>query len=322
MIYKNLKEAAALLVGHCGFDEIENVGPVAVRFTPDQLKFYASHSDTDYLRSHSMTGVSLRFATDAAKIGFDYRFVGAYCISSGIDIYEDGVLCENVALKKTEETVSVEYTVKNPGCADIEIHFPHGTVIVPLNLDIGNARPKGSPEKLALFYGDSITQAAYTTTPSLTWTTYVAESIGARELNRGIGSFYFNVDSLPDSTDCIPDWLFIEYGFNDLAKFSDDDYIMEIAEKYLKRINVLYPSAKKYIITTEFGKGAAATDEAFARRHAYCRRLEKLAAELGIRVINGSKLVPTMPVMFAADFVHLSEAGCAVFAHNLVKYMD
>ncbi len=41
-----------------------------------------------------------------------------------------------------------------------------------------------------------------------------------------------------------------------------------------------------------------------------------------MRVLRGEKLVPTLPVFFVSDFVHLSEAGSGVFAHNIVKYME
>ena len=320
---KEIQEIAPLLVGSCGFCEL-NGYTLPTRFTSEQLDFYSGRSDYDFTRSHSPTGIRLDFTTDAESVSFDFLITGVpYVATSGLDVREDGVFCDHLTLsaKERDKVQHYAYTRRKKERSRLTIDLPHGLIFIPFHFDLGDARPVRQPDKLALFYGDSITHSAYIPTPSVSWTGMTAEALHARELNRGIGSFFFCRDSLPKEADCRPDYLFVEYGFNDLALF-DAPTRRENAEAYLGRLKELYPDASVWVITTDFGEGAGKTPEAREIRHAYCDEVEEIAQTRGMSVLRGERLVPTLPVFFVSDFVHLSEAGSGVFAHNIVKYME
>jgi len=313
---KQLTELTDILHGCVGFMPHEK-GDIALRFTDEQAEFYSNRGQ--FQRARSGAGIFLDFVTDAEVISFDYRSIGAYVITSGIDVWENDVFAANFPHNDTDD-VHIEYRVKNPGNANIRIHFPNGAGMAAKNFELGNYAPSENKRSgLALFYGDSITQAAYTAYPSLTWPILVADGLGCEHINRGVGAFIFDENSLPSEADCAPDYLFVEYGFNDLAQFADDSENLARADKYLRRIGELYPSARVYVITAEFGHGAAASPEAFERRRAYCAGIAELAAKYGYAVLKGDTLVPTIQPMFVSDFVHLSDSGNALFAHGVLN---
>ncbi len=320
---KEIQEIASLVTGSCGLCTL-NGYTLPTRFTAGQLDFYAGRNETDFTRSRSPAGIRLDFTTDAECISFDFLITGVpYVQASGLDVREDGVFTDHLTLSGRERDAvqHYAYTRRKKERSRLTIDLPHGMIFIPFHFELGDALPVKQPDKLALFYGDSIAHSAYISTPSVSWTGMTAEALHARELNRGIGSFFFCKDSLPDEADCRPDYLFVEYGFNDLGLFDAETRLIN-AEAYLTRLQELYPGAATWVITTDFGQGAAKTPEAWEKRAAYCDEIEKLAYAHGMRVLRGEKLVPTLPVFFVSDFVHLSEAGSGVFAHNIVKYME
>lgn len=292
------------------------------RFLPEQLNHYSSLSPLDAIRCRCPAGMYWEFTTDAREISFTYDLEGIYCGGSGFDIHEKGVLTANIPLAPAgSRNVSICYPRQTEGEAVIRVTFPNGAAIVPRNASLGNARPTLTKDKTALFYGDSITQSAYIPTPSLSWTGYVADALGAEEINRGIGSFVFDENSLPGEDPLQPEWIFVEYGPNDVSRFPDLDDAMARAERYLTKLLKVYPHADIYVITPAFLSPKGLSAEAAGRLPEYCRRLTEVCRNVGIKAIPGRALVPDLDVMFWRDHLHLNEAGSAVFAHNLLRLM-
>jgi len=292
------------------------------RFLPEQLDYYSSLSPLDAIRCRCPAGMYWEFFTDAPEISFTYDLEGIYCGGSGFDIHEDGVLAANIPLAASgSRNVPVRYLRKAAGESLIRVTFPNGAAVIPGNASLGNARPTGKRAKTVLFYGDSITQSAYIPTPSLSWTGYVADALGAEEINRGIGSFVFDENSLPVTDPLQPDWIFVEYGPNDISRFPDPDEAMARAERYFARLLTVYPRSAVYAITPDFLSPKGISAEAAGRLPEYCRRLTEVCRSAGIKVISGKQLVPDLDVMFWRDHLHLNEAGSAVFAHRLLYLM-
>ena len=309
----------SFLHGCCGTYELDGCTGFS-RFTPEQLAYYGSRSDMDFVRSRAPAGIYLECVTDEPEISVTYRLYrekGWYVMNSGIDVFENGVFAAHFAVNSAENgcvTVSYARRVREPSV--IRIYFPNGCVFLPVDFRLGQAVPTAETKPEILFYGDSITQSAYIPNPSLSWFVPVAEHLESGWLNRGIGSMIFDRDSLPAESDGRPERIFIEYGGNDLGKTPDNDTALAAAEAWLDRLCLLYPDARKYTLLPDFFPEES---EAVLRRlDGYCRGLSDLCRSRGIAVFSGKPLIPALPALFCEDHVHFSEAGSAVFANRLL----
>ena len=310
----------SFLHGCCGTYTLDGCTGFS-RFTPDQLAYYGSRSDTDFVRSHAPAGIFLECVTDEPVISLTYRLYGDrgwYVMNSGIDVEENGVFAAHFSVDPAEKgNVTVSYVRKSREPSVIRIWFPNGCVFLPVEFRLGNAQPTPRKEPKILFYGDSITQSAYIPTPSLSWFVPVAEHFQTGYLNRGIGSMIFDKDSLPAEPDCRPERIFIEYGGNDLGKIPDNDTALAAAEAWLERLCVLYPDAEKYTILPDFFPEES--ENILRRLDDYCRELTALCRVRGITVFSGKPLIPALPALFCSDHVHFNEAGSAIFANRLLN---
>lgn len=320
-MYNNasLKDISPLLRGVFGFFEKDDM-VLPTRFTPEQLKFYEEVFPERYDAALGLAGIVLEFKTDADEISFIYSTGNAYVTNSGIDIYEDGVFQMNLPVEENKKDVSVTYTRKAKSASEIKVYFPAGIAFYPKNFCLGNATPLPEKDKFILFYGDSITQSAYIPTRSICWCEFVADGLDARYLNRGVGSFVAHEGSLPSEPDCSPDYIFVEYGLNDLYQYGLSESL-DMIDKYLKKIKSLYTKSQIYVITPNFTPKDTELKEIRDNIGEYCEKVITIAQKYDLNIIHGNKLIPDLEVMFWSDHVHLSEAGAAVFAHNVLKYM-
>ena len=309
-----------LLHGCCGTYRLDGYTGFS-RFTPEQLAYYSERSDADFVRSHAMAGIYLECVTDAPELSFTYRLYrekGFYVMNSGIDLWENGVFAAHRAVDPSETgDVTVTYRRRTREPSVIRLVFPNGCVLHPLDFRLGEARPTGKRDRSILFYGDSITQSAYIPNPSLSWYPPVADGLDAEYVNRGIGSMIFDEASLPAAVDGSPDWIFIEYGANDLGKTPDNDTALAAADAWMKKLCRLCPDAEKYLLLPDFFPEEGESEAILRRKDAYCGGLSSVGRSHGIAVLSGKPLIPALPVLYCSDLVHFNEAGSAVFADRL-----
>ena len=309
------------LHGCTGIYEIDGLTGFS-RFTAEELEYYSLRSDADFVRSHAMAGMYLEFMTDAPEISFTYRlYRDFYVRTSGFDIWENGIFSANYAVETDDGAdVTITYARKSAEASVVRIYFPNGCVVLPVSFSFGNAALSNCRKtKRVLFYGDSITQSAYIPTPSLSWYGFIADALDAEYVNRGIGSMIFDPESLPTHDDYAPDYVFIEYGSNDLGKVADNETALSSAKAWLVKMCGLYPNAQKICILPDFTP--CGREEAQIRQDAYCAELNRICADFGIPAFSSAPLIPNLDVMFCADHVHFSEAGSAVFANRLLEAM-
>jgi len=320
-VYNNatIKDINPLLRGVVGYFEKDGM-TLPVRFTPEQLKFYEEVFPERYAAALGLAGIVLEFKTDAKEISFTYSTGEAYVINSGIDIYENDVFQVNLNVENSQKDVRVSYTRTQEKPSEIKIYFPAGISFYPKDFCLGDAYPLPKKEKTVIFYGDSITQSAYIPTRSICWCEFVAEALNATYINRGVGSFVAHPGSLPSEPDCSPDYIFVEYGLNDLYLYSLEE-ALNMIDEYLKKLVSLYSKSKIYVITPKFTPRDTELDAIRLNIDEYSEKLAAMAKKYNLSVLYGEKLLPCMKTMFWSDYVHLSEAGAAVFAHNVVKYM-
>lgn len=288
------------------------------RFTQKQLDFYAALSETDRIRSRCPAGIYLEFMTDAPEIVFEYKSLSRVRPESGIDISENSILTESHEPAPPSESARIVYRRRTLGRAVIRITLSNGTVMIPTFADLGDAVPVPQSSRRVLFYGDSITQSAFHPNPSLSWFSYTAAALRGEYINRGIGSFIFDVNSLPDEADCDPDIIFVEYGPNDVDRYPDCDTALPHAEAYLAKLRRIYPDARVFVLSPDFQSRRVMKESERKMIAEYSERLLALASRMGMFPVSGELLLPDFESMYVCDGVHFNTTGSAVFAHNLL----
>ena len=329
-VYKDAQELLPFAHGCAGLFYENGLAGLS-RFTQKQLDFYAARGETDYIRSRCSAGIYIEFATDAPEISFEYKSLARVRPESGIDISENGVLVESHEAAPPLETGRIVYRRRDKDGADglsgrsiIRITLSNGTVIIPTRADFGDAilpEGKSGNRRFALFYGDSITQSAFNPNPSLSWFSYVAANLRAEYINRGIGAFIFDENSLPDEADCDPDMIFVEYGANDVDLYPDCDAALPHAEAYLAKLRRIYPDARIFVLSPDFQSRRVMKESERVMIAEYSERLLSLASKMGMTTIVGKRLLPDFESMYFCDGVHLNTTGSAVFAHGLINQL-
>ena len=319
-MYKSLKELHPYLRGCCGFTDID--GQIApVRFDTDRLDYLKNIGDGKFFNIASCSaGISLAFSTDADEISFDYS-IGeiTYVTNSGIDIYENGIFSAHFPMNKGDTDVHISYTVKSAERCEIEIYFPGGVIFFPYNFSLGDISPLPRRSKLALFYGSSSTQSAYVSYPSFSWPEATARFLDAEYINRGIGSYYYDAGSLPEKSDCNPDYVFIMYGGNDILLFPTIDDALQEAEKFIKKACALYPAAKTLVLSPEYMRKEPMDDNMRKNLEAYSAQLPALCNSFGCTFLSTKELIPDLASLFLDDNVHFNVAGMGQFTSNLMN---
>lgn len=322
--YLTAEEIFPYLHGACGTYRLG--GRIGFsRFTEEQLRYYENRIADDFVRSRSPAGIYLECTTDAPEITFMYRIwkeKGYYRTRSGFDIWEDGVLTAGYPLDLESDEACVRYRRQKTSPSVIRITFPCGVIVLPDRFSLGSAVPTPRKPKTLLLYGDSLTQSAYEANPSLSWCVPAAKWLGAECINRGIGSMIFDAASLPAEPDCIPDWIVIEYGGNDLYRIPDTYAALTAAEAWLEKLCLLYPGAAKYAVLPDLGPRTGGSAEKWRREDDYCASLASICRNRGIIPLPGRELIPPMPVLYFEDETHFNEAGSAIFANNLLYAME
>ena len=167
-----------------------------------------------------------------------------------------------------------------------------------------------------LFIGDSITQGWASSLDSYSYAYRISSFFNAESVIQGIGGAYFNEESF-DSLPFDPDIVFVAYGTNDFGHYKTYDELRAHCEAHLGLIAEEYKGKKVFVLSPIWreqrdGK-AMGTFEG-------CRAIIIDAAEkLGLIHIDGLKLVPPLPSLFADGFLHPNDNGFSLYAENLSK---
>lgn len=319
-MYKSLKELTPFLRGCCGFWDVDGKS-APMRFTPSQLDYFKSIADKKFFNiSACSAGISLAFLTDAREIAFDYSIGDiTYVTNSGIDIYENRVFAAHFAINKGDKDIRISYSIKSAEPCEIEIHFPGGVHFFPYNFSLGNISPLPRKDKLALFYGSSSTQSAYISHPSFSWPEIIARFLDAEYINRGTGSYYYDAESLPEKSDCKPDYVFIMYGGNDILLFPTIEDALREAKSFIQKAASLYPSAKIMVLSPEYMRKEPMDEKMRNDLEQYCAALPALCDTCSCTFLSTKELIPDLASLFLDDDVHFNEAGMGQFTCNLMN---
>ncbi|MCR5276726.1 MAG: SGNH/GDSL hydrolase family protein [Bacteroidales bacterium] len=308
---------------------------VPSRFTQAQLKALDDIHEMYGRLGRCTTGVTLQFVTDAEEISFAYELGGFYTSTGGFDVYENGVLCANFPLPAEPCSSRFTYRKQAAGKTLLEIALPYHAQCRLWDFSLGNYEPiPPQPGPFLLFYGDSITQSAYTPTPSLSFPRLLSQLCGGQYLNRGVGSLYFDASVLDPGDTCRPDLVFVEFGANDMVMRDESNnvvfkdgkaeyyteeklpWLLSRADAYLEKATQIYPGARICCITVLWS-----TNEAPQWRRnmqeAFRAGVERICRARGLICIDGRMLTPHLAQCYAADGTHLNALSGALAAQNL-----
>ncbi len=300
------------------------------RFSREQIDRLTEFSQFYGDAARCAAGISLRFVTDAREISFRYRYTVLYTKFGGFDVYENGQLRKNIPLPEESATGIFTYrreTAGTVGTAELEIFLPANAELALYDVSLGNfsvCPPTDEPR--VLFYGDSLTQSAYTQTPSLSFPTVASRLSGCDYINRGIGSLFYNETYLIDADTQSPDTVVVFLGGNDLvchdennrARIVDgravwhtvDDIpmLIEKAERYLEKMRMLYPLARIIVITSPVDEKADNGDRGITAQ-TYASALCSLVRNMGLTLVRGNALCPQEQDCYVSDGVHFNARG-------------
>ena len=305
------------------------------RFTERQLTTLDRLHEMYGRLGRCTTGITLKFRTAAEEISFAYELGGFYTSTGGFDVYENDILFANYPLPAKPCTDVFTYRKKTAGETLLEIALPYHAQCTLWDFHLGDYSPvEPASGPFLLFYGDSITQSAYTNTPSISFPRLLSRLCGGRYLNRGVGSLYFDASVLDPADTCRPDVVFVEFGANDMVKrdasnnvvFTDGKaeyyteeklpWLLSRADAYLKKASEIYPMARICCITVLWS-----ANEAPLRRleiqEAFRTGVQDICQKRHITCIDGRTLTPHLPQCYAADGTHLNALGGALAAQNL-----
>ncbi len=311
------------------------------RFTEKQTEALAALDPWFGQTSRTASGISLKCYTAADAVSFAYSLAYTTQRVSGFDVYENGLLLHHEPLP-LEDTAAAGFVYRKETAGEVllEIVLPSAAQVQLWDLDFGAWRPYDPAGKpLVLWYGDSLTQSTSVANPSLTFAALASRLADVEYVNRGIGSLYYEPSVLDENDPLCPDVILVEFGSNDLVKHGADKRVvyvdgqaqycreedvpalMETARAYLEKLRRIYPTAKIYVLSLLWT--CEDLDEYCLRANAaYCLAIEKLALGLGLGFIDGSTLMPHLPMCCVEDKIHLSLVGSLATAQSLVRYLQ
>lgn len=307
------------------------------RFTEEQLAALGKLLPAFEKNGRCAAGISMKFRTDADEISFSYEYTVFYTKTGGFDIYENGEMTETRALPERSEQGRFVYRKRAKGACEIEIFLPANAEMTLWDFELGNWHAVSAPRGKIIFYGDSLTQSAYTTTPSLSFATITAGLLEKDYCNRGIGSLFYNASYLIEDGEAA-DTVFVQFGGNDLiAHTATNKVVMEggsmryrtadeipqvtaAAREYLARIKALYPGARLFV-STRIPHAEVLTGERKRANDAFDCAITEIAEELGFVLIPGAGVMPGISTGRVADGAHFDALGGALAAISLAKKM-
>ena len=310
----------------CGavyFDETDGIVPY--RFT--KAKMESATDAARRIRQATGTGIKIEFYSDTEVLSFNYtafvEFVSGIYQLYYFDVYADDVLVLHQGEKNVCEdrngTVNVKF---KSGDKKITVYLPCSCAVKITDFAVSEGA-KISPVCYAsktIFFGDSITHAAYVDFPSLTYANLVSKHLGCRTVNQAIGGDVFSKQHLEKLPETDFDTVFIAYGTNDW-KWANSS-TMERAEEFFAALDNLYTNAKKYVILPIW-RGDMNENPDFKYSFEEIRSMIKeIAGRYNLNIIDLFDSIPHDSKLYYDEYLHPNEMGFSYYADGVKKYIS
>ena len=295
----------------------ENGYILFLRFGKNQMDFMSQSSfDKAWLNWARFTGgIRLEFKTDSENIDFDYVSSCSHPRANTVDLYiENKLHC----VYKIEENLkgSVRFSLPS-GEKTVTIYLPNESIFKIKNFTIdGSYKTVKSKKKTLLAYGDSITQGAGPEIASLSYINILNREYKYDIIDQGIGGYRFEAGHLMKVEGISPERIIVALGTNYYDAADIYDYEKAVSD-YFKRLNEIYPSVKKLVITPIYR-----VRDLDIERYEWCRGVIKREALKynGTYVVDGETVMPNDPITLS-DGVHPSTYGSMMMGKRLIEKM-
>ena len=300
----------AITFGAIRFEETEN-GLLFHKFTQKQLDAYLALSETLYQRALSTTGIRLDFHTNSKT--FTFKAKGKY------DLYVNGLLREHYKTPTVEEyTVALTDPIGDPiDEARVTLYFPSHSagVLCSVELDDGATVTPHRFDRKMLMIGDSITQGWDCHYDSLSYAIRVTDFFNAESVIQGVGGGYFH-ETLYDDISFEPDIVTVALGTNDFGKFHTLDELRAHAGAHLELLGKRYADKQLFFISPIWRECKEKPMGTFSE----CRAVViEEALRNGFIHIDGLRLCPPVPELYADGTLHPNDLGFSVYAQRLTE---
>ncbi len=205
---------------------------------------------------------------------------------------------------------------------NVKIWFPLYKPVALRNLILNGQWRKPVDKRPVLYaFGDSITQGFIAGKPSFSYVAQLADLLGMRALNQGIGNIMFNPQILDDLQSLpTPDLITVAYGTNDWTKNADFENIRAQVEAFFARLHQLYPSIRTYVITPIWRADMNEPQKCGKSLDDVSRLIRETAGGYpAVRLIDGLAVSPHDPACYADGFLHPNALGFSYLAARLYK---
>jgi len=281
------------------------------RFTERQVDvLYADRPQAG--KDYDTTGIQLDFHTDATQVNLHVAAEGKY------EILVDDL----TAYCEQANGPAHIFLPLGSGDKRITIILPSHTEGILEKIVLDNAaytKPHKHAMKLA-FYGDSITQGWKSEKDSQSYAWLTTRFFDADSMIFGVGGTTF-IPELPEDIGFRADTVIVALGTNDYGRDKSMSQIRSDCTAYLKKISSLYPDSKLFYIAPIWRR--IGTTVKTAGTLADVREtVADIANQLGYTVIDGLKLVPHRLEYYADNGTHPNDLGFAIYALNLIKFLE
>ncbi|NLX63280.1 MAG: SGNH/GDSL hydrolase family protein [Clostridiaceae bacterium] len=322
------------------------------RFTPSQMQVYSGNV-IFCLMSRCSTGVYLLFQTTGNKItlickktsvldilpavlrelgisrlidmgkelkdNIQHYGKGRIHIEDSFDVFVDGV---KVAEPKPKSG-RIRISLKNPGHkpVTVKICFPIFAEIGIKEIRCnGDVKAINSCKEKMYCFGDSITQGFVAGSPSLSYTARLADALNLDALNQGVGSYYFDVQSLADlETLPKPKLVTVAYGTNDWTTMPDIDTVRLNVKKYFNRLYELFPGTPVLVITPIWRGDMNVLRPSGSFEDVISVIKDEASKYENISIIDGLEISSHKAEDYADGFLHPNKEGFRIMAERILK---
>ncbi len=279
-----------------------------------------------FIRARSSTGCWIRFSSDG-HVKLKGRFLGFARPMRAFDVRIDGEYVDLIAPESKGDFVIEFPFTEEGGFHDFEVLFPHLAELEIYGLEVTPVtqfRPIGplsGPSWLAL--GDSVTQGMNATRPKRVYIQQVADELGLRLKNYGVGGAGMWPKLWKEAVEEKADLISIAVGGNDHSQGIGYDIFKERYRRLLDVIRFFNPDTPILCITSTWRVGEEEREKEGLFREDYREAVRELVDEISdpqIKVVEGKSLLPCDP-QFLSDGVHPTDLGFDVMANNLKPYV-
>lgn len=280
------------------------------RMLPQQQEAFRNESAALGDRAGASTGIRLDFYTNSHSLLLEISS------PSKCEILVNGLQCKTfsgplritVSLPDDTNRVTVLFADHSP------------TVLRFVQLDEGSYVKPHIYDRKFLFLGDSITQGASSSRPSLQYANRISQFFNAQVMNWGVGSSFFTPDTLAQ-VPFDPDVVFIAYGTNDYTHFKSKEALILAAEEYMQRVKALFPN-KTIIYISPLWRADGELIRPTGNHRQVCDLLRSIAANCGFTLIEGYTLLPHCEEFFNDQHLHPNDLGFSLYAQNLISQLS